>query len=133
MHVHIYIYTHTHTHEVGDLFEGRGPFRYSLPLAPVPLWPLQDRVLLLVVCARINRPFIRPARLHCPHCCNTIARLLASIRPPTRPPLVYAIHHTTLAMAISCKGQAATLPVFSNPPPGIHHWFRWVVVRTYRV
>jgi len=24
-------------------------------------------------CARINRPFLPPAHLHCPHCCNTIA------------------------------------------------------------
>jgi len=39
-------------------------------------WPveLQDIVLLLVVCARINRPFIFSAHLHCPHCCDTIAR-----------------------------------------------------------
>jgi len=31
------------------------------------VWPLQDILLLLVVCARVNRPFILPARLHCPH------------------------------------------------------------------
>jgi len=44
--------------------------------------------LLLVVCARVNRPFIRPARLHCPHFCNTIARLFGNIRPPLDLPLV---------------------------------------------
>ena len=27
----------------------------------------------IVVCARKNRHSILPARLHCPHCCNTIA------------------------------------------------------------
>ena len=45
-------------------------------------WPLQDIILLRVVCARINCRFILPARLHCLHCCNTIAQLLGSIRPP---------------------------------------------------
>ena len=46
-----------------------------------------------------------PARLHCPHCCNTIARLLGSVRTfPT--PLLYVIHHTILLMTISCLGQA---------------------------
>ena len=41
-----------------------------------------------VVCARINRPFIPQAHLHCPHCCNTIARLLGNIRPPLDLPCV---------------------------------------------
>jgi len=45
-------------------------------------WPSQDIVLLRFVCARINRTFLLPAHLHCPHCCITIARLLGSIRPP---------------------------------------------------
>ena len=60
--------------------------------------------LLRVVRARINRPFFRTAHLHCPHWCNTIARRLGKIRPPTTC-LVYAIHHTILAMTISCTGQ----------------------------
>jgi len=54
----------------------------------VSAWPLQDVLLLLVVCARINRPFILPAHLHCPHCRNTIARLLGNIRPPLDLPFV---------------------------------------------
>ena len=55
---------------------------------------LQDIVVLLVVCARINRPFILPYPLHCPHCCNTIARLMGNIRPPLQPPfcMPYTIH-----------------------------------------
>jgi len=44
-------------------------------------WPLQDNILLRGFYARINRPFIPPAHLHCPHCCNTIARLVGNIRP----------------------------------------------------
>jgi len=36
--------------------------------------------------------------------CNTNARPLRNIRPPTDPPF-YAIHHTILVMTISCKGQ----------------------------
>jgi len=52
-------------------------------------WLLQEIVLLLVVCARINRPFLFSARLHCPHFCNAIARLLGNIRPPPTPPFSY--------------------------------------------
>jgi len=51
-----------------------------------------------------NRPFILPARLHCPH----VAILLHGyweIDDPPPDPVVYAIHHTLLVMAISCKGQ----------------------------
>jgi len=44
--------------------------------------------LLLAVCARVNCPFILPARLQCSHCCNTIARLLGNIRPRLDLPLV---------------------------------------------
>jgi len=51
-------------------------------------WPLQDFVLLLVMCSRINHPCIAPSHLHCPHYCNTITRLLRNIRRPARPPFV---------------------------------------------
>ena len=47
-------------------------------------------------------PFIARAHMHCPHYCNTIARPLRNIPPPT--PLLYVIHQTTLVMSISCKG-----------------------------
>jgi len=50
-------------------------------------------VLLLVVCARINRPCIVLARLHCPHCCNTIAQVLGNIRPALDPPCVCHAPH----------------------------------------
>jgi len=63
-------------------------------------WPLQNIVLLLVACARVNRPVILPARLHCPHWCNTIARLSGNIRPPLGLPLVchtpYQIGNTNI-------------------------------------
>ena len=39
-----------------------------------------------------------------PHYCNTIARLLRSVRPPPDP-LLYGIHNTTLVVAILCRGQ----------------------------
>jgi len=84
-----------------DLGNGAGPIRiyqYTVRRAPAAhpcmcllLWRLHDILLLLVVCARINRPFILPARLHCPHGCNTIARLWGNIRPPHRP-LFYMPH-----------------------------------------
>jgi len=49
--------------------------------------------------------FYSPPHPHCPHYCTTSTRLLRNTRPPFDP-LVYAIHHTMLVMAISCKGQA---------------------------
>jgi len=36
--------------------------------------------------------------------CNTIARPLRCVRPPTDPPLYNAIHHKISVMSISCKG-----------------------------
>ena len=50
---------------------------------------------------------IAPHHPHCPHYCNTIARLLRNIRIPTDPTSV-CIHHNILVMAISCKGQGTT-------------------------
>ena len=57
------------------------------------------------LCTRLNHLFIAHPHLHCPHYCNTIARLLRNRRhPPT--PLWNAIQHTILMMTISCEGQA---------------------------
>jgi len=54
------------------------------------------KILLLLrgFCARINHPFIAPSHLHCPHYCNTMARLLRNIRRPTDPPFVCHIART---------------------------------------
>ena len=76
-------------------------YRVKAQTRPSVTWPLQDIVLLLVVCARVDRPFILPARLHCP--CTAFGQYTTP--PPT--PLVYAIHHKILVIAISCKGQGA--------------------------
>ena len=69
------------------------------------IWPLQDILSLRGLCARINHLFIAPARLHCPHACNTCALILRNLRPPPPTPLLTAIHHTILQIAVSCKGQ----------------------------
>jgi len=53
----------------------------------------------------VNPPFILPSHVHCPHYCNTIARLLRKIRRPPDLSCVCYTHYTILAMAISCKGQ----------------------------
>jgi len=57
-------------------------------VATMPIWPLQDILLLRVVCARTNHPLIPSAHLHCPHCYSTIARLEGHIRPPLDLPFV---------------------------------------------
>jgi len=38
------------------------------------------------VCTRINRPFMLPVRLHCPHCCNLNSILLGQYTTRPRPP-----------------------------------------------
>jgi len=87
------------------------PIQHVESLVPVDLptttWPLQDIRLLIVVCARIHHPVILPACLHCPHCCNTIARLLGNIWPPSTS---FWICHTPCIIGnkISCKGQTTT-------------------------
>jgi len=58
----------------------------------------------LKLCARVSHPCIASPPLYCPHYCNTIARSLCSVRPPTAPPIVFAMHHTILVRTISCKG-----------------------------
>jgi len=57
--------------------------------------PLHDMLILRGCCARINHPFIPRVHLHCPPWCNTIARLLGSIRLPFRPfaCMLYTIHY----------------------------------------
>jgi len=47
--------------------------------------------------------------------CNAIASPFRNIRPPTDP-LLYAIHHTILAMTILCKGQHARPPLIFPMP-----------------
>ena len=58
-------------------------------------WPVQDIRSHRGCCARINHPFIPPAHLHCSPGCNSIARLLDSIRLPFRPPvcMLYTIQY----------------------------------------
>jgi len=53
----------------------------------------------------VNHPFIVPLHLQSLPCCNTIARPLRYIYAPPTDPSFYAVHHTILVMAISCKGQ----------------------------
>ena len=65
----------------------------------------------------VNHPFIAPPHLQSLPYSNSIARPSCNIRPPTDP-LLYAIHHTVLAMAISCKGQRAAVCPFRHSPIG---------------
>jgi len=70
-------------------------------------WPLQDILSLRGFCARINPPCIAPPSLALltplQYDCTDIAQ--NTTLPPT--PLLYDIHYTILAIAISCKGQAS--------------------------
>jgi len=79
-------------------------YRYEMKYQPAP-WPLQDFLLI--------KAFVpESVMLMCtsPTCnVHTIAILVHDYctihDSPPDPPLVYAIHHTILIMAISCKGQ----------------------------
>ena len=50
-------------------------------------WPLQDIVLLQSFSVEVCHPLIAPATCKAYLFCNTIARPLRDIRPPTDPPL----------------------------------------------
>jgi len=78
-----------------------------LTLDRVPCYALHDFVLLQSLIVGVNHPFIAPP-IYEAYPCNTIARPLRNIRPPTDPSL-YAIHNRQLVMAISCKGQVPCL------------------------
>ena len=92
---------------------------------------LQDIIVLKVVCARINRPFILPARLHCPQCYSTIARLWGNIRPPLDLPFVchtpYNIGNNNIVLRPTNATPAHTAPLLMvvsrcrgiGPPSGI--------------
>ena len=69
-------------------------------------WPLQDIVLLLIVCARVSSFHSSSA----PASPTLLQYYCTAIGQNTTPPstsLWYAIHHTILAITISCKGQGA--------------------------
>ena len=86
--------------------------KYAYPLrpqsrTPARYGPLQDIVSLLVVCVRINRSFILPTRLHCPQCCNTIARLLGNMPPPPNSPFVCHIPYNSIKIQYRVKAGTA--------------------------
>ena len=62
-------------------------FYIYLSIYNIGACPLQDVILVRGCCAPINHPFLLRAHLHCPPWCNTIARLLGSIRPRLRRPV----------------------------------------------
>jgi len=56
-----------------------------------------------------------PLHLHCPHTIAILLRDYCAIYDLSPAPLLGAIHHTILAMAISCKGQCDTARVGWQP------------------
>ena len=84
-----------------------------LPVSPAVRLTLGLYKTFFHLQAFVHESIIVLAHLHCPRHCNTIARLLRNIRPPSTLRL-YAIDHTILVMAILCEGQTDT-----SPPPCI--------------
>jgi len=70
---------------VGGIAVAINQIEFQRDTWPVNAWPSEDIVLLLVVCARINRPFILPARLHCPHVAIPLHGYWAIYDPPPDP------------------------------------------------
>jgi len=68
-------------------------------------WPVQDIPSLQSFLALVNHPFIAPS-IYIAHAIAAIPlHDECAICEPPPDPLVYAVHHTILAMAISCKVQ----------------------------
>jgi len=70
-----------------QLCTSMGMVVYLVPPHRPPLQPLQDILLLRVVCARINRPFIPRAHLYCPQCCQYCCTTIGRYKTPLRSPL----------------------------------------------
>jgi len=85
------------------------PARYTpgdLPWASrVGLYKIQDIVLLLGLCARINTILCAPTLCLGTHPTQSSPKRLRNTRFPPRPPRYCNIYHTILAMVILCKGQ----------------------------
>ena len=92
MYVYIYIYIYMCVCVCVSVGRRDNPYPRRLRLGR---WLSQDIRLLRGCRARNNHPFTTPSHLHCPSWCNTIARLLGSIRLPFRPPvcMLYTIQY----------------------------------------
>jgi len=64
--------------------------------------------------------FYCPRHLHCPHGCNTIARLLSNLRPPSDPPCVCHTH-TILVWKYRVKATTGPAP---KRRVARRHWIR---------
>ena len=95
------------------------PRRISPTRRVYPFWFSLTRYCLTskLYCGSPTSFYCPPPHLQSLPYCNTIARPLLNIRPPPTP-LLYAIHHTILVMAILCKGQVLVSPSgHALPPP----------------
>ena len=72
------------------------------------IWPIQDILSLVCVCARITHPFITPARPHYPHYCNTSVGAIYD--PPPDPPCIcytpYNISKDNMVYRLNLHGLA---------------------------
>jgi len=78
--------------------------RRPRPRAQITSWPLQDIRSLHSNLALFNHPCIAPS-ICIAHTIAMLSHDYCTIYDPHPTALVYAIHHATLAVAISCKGQ----------------------------
>jgi len=70
-------------------------------------WPLQDIILLQSFIVGVNHPFIAPSTCRAYPIAILLHDYCATYPLPTDHPF-YAIHHTILVMALSCKSQRTT-------------------------
>jgi len=84
-------------------------------------WPLQGIRSLRGYCSRINNLLIPPVHLRCPHCCNTIAGILHSIRLPFRPPecMPYTIQHRRLQYLVKANLERAAVCLCASQPHSV--------------
>jgi len=104
----------------------RGPNpRRSVKAPPLRYLPPRLAFTRSVFPARLlctNQPSVYfPPRLHCPHCCNTIARRMRNIRAPTRPPscMSYTIQYGQWQYRVKANSQVPLWYSHPIPPIGI--------------
>jgi len=104
MYIHIYIYIYIYMYVYVYIYIGVCIY-IRVYVRPAGDQPLQDIRLLGGSCARINHYCIPPTHLHCPPWCNTIARLLDSIRLTFRPHvcMLYTIQYCSEQYRVKAK------------------------------
>jgi len=97
--MYIYIYIYIYTHELKQIYA------YSVPSGDSASQPLKEIVSFQSFVVGGTHPFIAPSHTGKAYLIAILLHGHCAIYAPLPTPPFYAVNHTILVMAISCKGQ----------------------------